>query len=109
VSAIAETVVPTPKLHRPYLRKATLREIYRRAVKDADGRYLDPNTGLPIEGKPDVGHVWGFEHRRLVKMAEAKGMTQKQFNDWVNSHPEWFQLECPRSNRSHKFEKPGND
>ncbi|MFN8872077.1 MAG: GH-E family nuclease [Phycisphaerae bacterium] len=104
-----EPAAPVVELHRPYLRKATRQEIERRAVKDADGRYLDPNTGLPIQGKPDIGHIWGFEHRRLVKIAQQKGMTQKQFNDWVNSHPEWFQFECPRSNRSHKYEKPGND
>ncbi|MFY7894590.1 MAG: hypothetical protein ACOVP8_00040 [Phycisphaerales bacterium] len=24
----------------------------------------------------------------MVKIAQQKGMTQKQFNDWVNGHPE---------------------
>ena len=35
------------------------------------------------------------------------GMNQKQFNEWINSHPEWFQLEDPISNMSHFFEKRG--
>ena len=83
--------------------------ITARARKLPDGRFVDPNTLLPYDGTPDIGHVWGREHRRLVAEAESRGMSQKQFNDWVNAHPEWFQLECPASNRSHKFEKPGNE
>jgi len=47
------------------------------------------------------------EHRRLVKEAKAKGMTQKEFNDLINDHPEWFQIEDPSSNLGHKYEKPG--
>lgn len=33
-------------------------------------------------------------------------MTQEEFNDWVNAHPEWFQIESWENNRSHKFELP---
>jgi HNH/ENDO VII superfamily nuclease with conserved GHE residues len=62
-----------------------------------------------IEGKFHYGHIQGREFRRLVVQAEAKGMTQQEFNDWVNSHPEWFQIEDPSSNMSHRFEKPGKD
>ncbi len=36
-------------------------------------------------------------------------MTQKEFNDWVNDHPEWFQMEDPAPNMGHQFEKPGID
>jgi hypothetical protein len=34
-------------------------------------------------------------------------MTQKEFNDWINSHPEWFQIEKPANNLGHRFEKAG--
>ena len=38
-------------------------------------------------------------------MAEARGLSQKQFNDLVNNHPEWFQIEDPKENRFRKHEK----
>jgi HNH/ENDO VII superfamily nuclease len=77
--------------------------------KNAKGQYLDANTGEAIEGEPVSGHVYGREHRRLVLEASEKGMTQEQFNNWVNDHPEWFQLETKASNESHRFDKPGVD
>ena len=73
------------------------------------GRWKDPNTYKVIEGQPVYGHKFGFEHRRLVLSAARKGMNQTQFNAWVYSHPEWFQLESEASNASHAFEKPGLD
>jgi len=42
-----------------------------------------------------------------VLEAAEKGMDQAAFDAWVNEHPEWFQLETPANNRSHRFEKPG--
>ncbi len=33
-------------------------------------------------------------------------MTQPEFNDWVNAHAEWFQIELPGNNFSHRFEMP---
>jgi hypothetical protein len=80
------------------------------AEKTSDGKFIDPNTGKVLEdGKKHYGHIPGHENRRILKEAESKGMTQKELNDWVNSHPEWFQIEDPLSNMSHKFEKPGCD
>ncbi|KZN34369.1 hypothetical protein N480_22460 [Pseudoalteromonas luteoviolacea S2607] len=32
-------------------------------------------------------------------------MTQKQFNDYIDSNPQFFQIEDPINNMSHKFEK----
>lgn len=99
----------TSKLRRPYERKAFREQVEAAAPKTADGRFVDPNTGLPIEGKFHYGHEYGREHRRLVKEAEERGMTQAGFNDWVNSHPDWFQIEDPASKLSRRFEKPGSD
>jgi hypothetical protein len=66
-------------------------------------------TGKPIDGPYHYGHDFGFEHRRLAVEAQIRGMNQAQFNDWVNSHPEWFRIEAPETNLSHIGEKPGID
>lgn len=92
-------------LHRPYLRKSTRESIEAAAPRDALGRALDPNTGLPIEGTPDIGHKYGREFWRERVGAEGEGLTQKEFNDRMND-PSIYQLEDPSSNRSHRFEKP---
>jgi hypothetical protein len=97
----------TKPLRRPYKRKEFRKQVESAAPRTPDGRPIDPNLKTPIDGKPHFGHVYGKEHRRLLKEAEAMGMNQKQFNEWINSHPEWFQLEDPISNMSHFFEKRG--
>ena len=91
-------------LHRPYLRKSTKEEIEAAAPRDAAGRPLDPNTGKPIDGKPDIGHKAGNEFRREKGAAEAQGLSQKTFNDRMND-PSKYQLEDPSSNRSHMYEQ----
>lgn len=96
-------------LKRPALRTAPKKTIREAAKKNDKGEFLDANTGEVIKGDPVYGHKWGREHRRLVLEASEKGMTQEQFNDWVNDHPEWFQLETKANNESHRFEKPGVD
>ncbi|MDD2307921.1 MAG: GH-E family nuclease [Prolixibacteraceae bacterium] len=77
--------------------------------KTPDGKWIDANTGEIFEGQKHRGHVYGHENRRILKEAEEKGMSQKELNDKVNSHPEWFQIEKPSNNVNHKFEKPGID
>lgn len=99
-------------LKRPSLWESTkkaIRDAAEKAGKKVGGKFLDANTGEVIEGEPHYGHIYGKEHRRLVLEAAEKGMSQEQFNNWVNSHPEWFQLETEANNLSHRFEKPGID
>lgn len=95
----------TKPLRRPYIRKGTRAEVEARAPRTADGRPIDPNTLQPIEGKPDLGHKTGNEFWREKAKAEAEGLTQKEFNDRINS-PDLYQLEDPISNRSHRYELP---
>lgn len=92
-------------LHRPKIRKGVRETVESRAPKTADGRFIDPNTGKPIDGKYDLGHKRGSEFRRLKAQAEAEGLSQKEFNDLMNN-PNLYQIEDPISNRSHKFELP---
>lgn len=61
-----------------------------------------------IEGPIDIGHIYGWEHRRLSLAAKELNWSQKQFNDYVNARPEKFRLENMSENRSHKNEMPGN-
>ena len=102
-------------LRRPYIRKSTRIAIEAKA-RTRGGRFTDANTGLPIKGgkrRPysrakgeyHLGHKPGHEHWRLVEKAEAMGMKQKEFNDFVNN-PKFFQIEDPHENMSHKHEKP---
>ncbi|MHB9124265.1 MAG: GH-E family nuclease, partial [Thermoanaerobaculia bacterium] len=93
-------------LRRPHLRAETRRAILARADV-VDGRFRDANTFKVITGKYHIGHVPNREHRRLVREARAKGMNQAEFNDWVNAHPEWFQVEDVYENLSHRHEVPG--
>lgn len=95
---------PTAKaLHRPYTRKGTRQEVEARAPRTPDGRPIDPNTGQPINGKPDLGHKTGNEFRTEKARAEAEGLTQKEFNERMNN-PDLYQLEDRSSNRSRRFE-----
>jgi HNH/ENDO VII superfamily nuclease with conserved GHE residues len=107
------------KLERPSLRESTKRAIEEAATKRGNvpgGRETKPpyrfldRKGKPIEhDQIHYGHSYGQEHRRLALQAQEKGMNQAQFNDWVNSHPEFFQIESEAENLSHAYEKPGID
>ena len=104
-----EAILESLELKRPALWEATKASI-RKAAKTLGGKFLDANTGEVIEGEPVYGHKWGKEHRRLVLDATAKGMSQEQFNTWVNENwKDFFQLETKANNESHRFEKPGID
>lgn len=98
-------VPKSPKeYNRPKLREGTKREIYNNAPKDKYGRFLDANTGLPINGVPDIGHKYGHELWREKIKAFNEGLTQSEFNDKMNN-PKLYQLEDPSNNRSHQYEK----
>lgn len=101
-------VVPAggKRLRRPYIRKPVIEAVEARAPRTPEGLPIDPNTKLPIEVKPDVGHVYGREFRRLRAEGEAEGIPQHEFNERVQN-PDLYQLEHPSSNRGRKFEKPG--
>jgi hypothetical protein len=91
-------------LRRPYIRKATRAEVEAAAPRDSLGRAIDPNTRLPIEGKPDLGHKPGHEFWREKQQAEIEGLSQREFNDRMNDSGK-YQLENPSSNRSRRYEK----
>jgi len=81
-------------------------QIKGNAPKTKDGKFIDPNTRKPIDGPYDIGHKKGKEWRRRKKMHEEKGSTRKEVIEAEN-HPNLYQIEDRKSNRSHKYEKKG--
>ncbi|NAX46655.1 hypothetical protein CAG70_06535 [Photobacterium halotolerans] len=98
---------PKPTLHRTSLRAETKRQIEAKAKKDANGNFLDDQRNV-IENW-HYGHKPGSENRRILRAAEELGMTQEELNDFVNSRPDYFQIEDAVRNWSHADEKPGYD
>ena len=90
-------------LHRPYIRADIRRQVEARAAKASDGSFLDANTRLPISGAYHLGHRRGHEFWREKAKAESNCMTQEQFNDYMNN-ADFYQIEDPKSNMSHKHE-----
>ena len=76
------------------------------SLENGDYRHVSGNV---IKGPIDIGHTYGWEHRRLSLAAKELKMTQKEFNDYINARSEKFRLENRFDNRSHKNELPGND
>ncbi len=95
--------------NRAYLRSETLQKIYANYEKLPNGNYRNKLTRQEIEQPIDIGHMYGWEHRRLSLAAKELNWSQKQFNDYVNARPERFRLENMSENRSHKNEMPGRD
>ncbi|MFZ7234472.1 GH-E family nuclease [Avibacterium avium] len=73
-------------------------------LENGDYRHV---IGSVIKGPVDIGHTYGWEHRRLSLAAKEVGLTQSQFNDYVNAYPEKFRLENRSKNRGHYDEMPG--
>ena len=74
----------------------------------SDNVFLHKETGEIVNGPFDIGHIPGWEHRRLEEAAEQLGLTRQEFNDYVNARPQNFRLENRSENRSHRNEMPGN-
>jgi RHS repeat-associated protein len=89
--------------HRPYIRNTVRQEVENQAPRTEDGRFIDPNTFEPIDGQYDLGHVPGHEYWREAAQAQAEGLTQQEFNNRMNN-PDYYQIENPFSNQSHRFE-----
>ncbi|WP_105970589.1 SpvB/TcaC N-terminal domain-containing protein [Streptomyces geranii] len=92
---------------RVKLRSTTKQDIQNAAVRDADGNFIDPNTGqvIPAEGPFHYGHKPGLEYWKNRDMAQQQGWTREQFVEFENkaSH---YQIELPANNMSHKYEQP---
>lgn len=70
-----------------------------------DRFYTDGEHWFPVEPKYDLGHSPGDEWWRMKEMAESKGWTQKELNDYANN-PDLYRIEDQYTNRSHRSEMP---
>ena len=92
-------------LHRPYLTKETMDAINAKKKINSKGqildsigkKWLDPGTQL------DLGHVPEHEFWYERNMAEKAGMTQAEFNKYMNN-PDFYAWQDMHDNRSHQFE-----
>jgi hypothetical protein len=92
---------------RVTLRSSTRQAVQDAAPRDADGNFIDPNTGqsIPAAGPFHYGHKPGFEYWRNRDMAQAQGWTREQFIEFEND-PSHYQIEDPYNNMSHQYEQP---
>ena len=95
--------------NRSYLRSDTMKKIFEQYEVLPNGNYRDKITRAIVKGPIDIGHAYGWEHRRLSLAAKELNWSQKQFNDYVNARPNKFRLENMSENRSHRNEMPGKD
>ena len=90
--------------------KEFLNTLYSKYDKLENGNYRNKETGEIIEAPINIGHGYGFEHRRYVKAAQQVGMPdQKTFREYMNTQANHFKLESESGNKSHKDEKVGVD
>ena len=95
------------KYPRPTLRVETKKNILSQYEQVSDNVLLHKETGEIVNGPFDIGHIPGWEHRRLEEAAKQLGLTRQEFNDYVNSRSNIFRLENRSENRSHRNEMPG--
>lgn len=102
---------PAPRageaLARPGLNDNMMANIEANAPKNAQGQFLDAN-GQVIQ-HPTYGHRHSYENRRIIAAGEELGLTQAQLTQYVNSRPEFFQVEEFEVNLSHRDEMPGTE
>ncbi|OAV11889.1 hypothetical protein AO377_0042 [Moraxella catarrhalis] len=96
-------------LIRPNLRAELRRQVDANYIRLPNGNYQHKDTREIVISPTQYGHTYGREHRRLVLAAEQTGLTQAQFNDFINSRPDYFRLENASDNMGHRNEKPGSD
>jgi predicted transcriptional regulator with HTH domain len=93
---------------RPSLTEKTKNLIYAEYMPGPNGTYIHRVTGK-IVTDPQIGHLYGYENRYLVKTANEVGLTQKQFKDFVNqNYKKFFELQNKSDNLSHVFEAKSN-
>lgn len=90
-------------LNRPYIRKSTLDEIEKNTFRE-NGMVLDNISGKMVpEDKVHLGHNPNYEFYHMRNIAESAGMTQAEFNDFMNN-PKFYSWQYIPDNQSHVYE-----
>ena len=91
-------------LHRPYIRQSTIDAINENTAKNAQGQIFDSIGNKWVdEGNVELAHMPDNEYWRERNWAESQGMTQAEFNDYMNN-PDFYAWQDIHDNRSHKYE-----
>lgn len=90
----ASTDIPEGRLNRAYPWADTKLKIQEQAkaqdlYNPDTGNYIDPNTGLEIEGQFHYGHTIGNESWRSRDEATRKGMSQAEYNESQQNIEYW--------------------
>ena len=94
-------------LHRPYIRQSTIDVVNANTkVNYKTGQIYDEISKKWVDpSNVELGHTTGNEYWYWRNWAEAQGMTQEQFNDFMNNS-EFYRWQEITSNRSHLYEDP---
>ncbi|MBR6402610.1 MAG: hypothetical protein IKS48_04435 [Eubacterium sp.] len=92
-------------LHRPYIRKGTMDAINEKTRVDYEtGEIYDAISNKWVDpSEVELGHTKGNEFWYWRNWAERHGMTQADFNDFMNN-PDFYAWQDIICNRSHQFE-----
>ena len=92
-------------LHRPYVRKGTIDAINEKTRVDYEtGEIYDAISNKWVDpSEVELGHIKGNEFWYWRNWAERHGMTQADFNDFMNN-PDFYAWQDIICNRSHQFE-----
>ena len=93
-------------LHRPYIRKGTIDGVNANTkVNYKTGQIYDSISGKWVDpSNVELGHKQGYEFWRMRDWAEAQGMTQAEFNDFMNNS-DFYGWQDILNNRSHAYEQ----
>lgn len=90
---------------RPSDYRVGMRETVWRMNADSKGRVFDPSTGVQIDPNYpwQMGHLPGYELRKLQDFARVMGLGRGQFRDMFNN-PIYYRPELPQMNANHAAE-----
>lgn len=93
-------------MNRSYTRQETIDAVNANTRVDYNaGEIYDSISKKWVDpSNVELGHTTGNEFAYYRDWAESQGMTQQQFNDYMNN-PEFYAWQDIYSNRSHKFEE----
>ena len=94
-------------LHRLYIRQSTIDAVNSNTkVNYKTGQIYDEISRKWVNhSNVELGHTTGNEYWYWRNWAESQGMTQSQFNEFMNN-PDFYRWQDITSNRSHIYEDP---
>ena len=94
-------------LHRSYIRQSTIDAVNSNTkVNYKTGQIYDEISRKWVNpSNVELGHTTGNEYWYWRNWAESQGMTQSQFNEFMNN-PDFYRWQYITSNRSHIYEDP---